>query len=137
MVWVTVGFVARGVDAGDEAAQKWLHRHDAGAYDARVRLDQGPENDSDAIVGPVYVAAGGGEFCEPYDGDNADTSRSLVCGVLNLSAKKNRRPYKKPKENNVKSISFWFLGAALMPQITGSGSRYIRKSVAICTPTIM
>lgn len=47
------------------------------------------------------------------------------------------RTYKKPKEKRVTSISFWFLGAARMPQMTGSGSRKMRKSVAIWMPKMI
>lgn len=59
LVGVAVGLIVimitcgAPVSAENEAAEEWLHSHDAGAYDARVCLDKGPEIDSDAIVRPI------------------------------------------------------------------------------------
>lgn len=75
LVGVAVGFVAGGAGAEEEAAEERLHCHDAGAYDARVCFDYGPEVDGDAIVGPVCVTASGGEFGESDNGDDTNTSR--------------------------------------------------------------
>lgn len=66
--------VAFAGGARDEAGEERLHGHDAGADDAHVGLDHGPEVNEDTVVGVVCAGAGGREFGETDDGGDADAA---------------------------------------------------------------